>query len=44
MQDEEKLHGLDIRTIDGYEGKLKDYIIISLVRYNNWGELGFLRD
>ena len=35
---------LEINTIDGFQGKEKDIIILSLVRSNSKGLLGFLRD
>ncbi|MCB0686127.1 MAG: AAA family ATPase [Saprospiraceae bacterium] len=35
---------LDINSIDGFQGQEKDVIYLSLVRSNDDGELGFLKD
>ncbi len=39
-----KEEDLDIKTIDGFQGREKEIIIISLVRNNPEGNIGFLRD
>ncbi len=39
-----KLHALDIKTIDGFQGEERDVIYISLVRSNEKQEIGFLND
>lgn len=33
-----------MNTVDGFQGQERDIIIISLVRNNDGGEIGFLRD
>ncbi len=35
---------IETSTVDGFQGKEKDYIIISLVRSNNKNEIGFISD
>jgi predicted DNA helicase len=35
---------VDVKTIDGFQGREKEIIIISLVRSNNKGNIGFLED
>lgn len=36
--------GLEIDTVDGFQGREKEAVIISLVRSNSQGEIGFLAD
>ena len=40
----EGLRGVEVRTVDGYQGREKEVIILSMVRSNNTGELGFLTE
>lgn len=35
---------IKVQTIDGFQGQERDWVIISLVRDNEKGELGFLKD
>ena len=37
-------HLITINTIDGFQGQERDIIVISMVRNNDEGEVGFLRD
>lgn len=37
-------HLVSINTVDGFQGQERDVIVISLVRSNDKGEIGFLRD
>lgn len=36
--------GMEIKTVDGFQGREKEAVIISLVRSNERGEIGFLKD
>jgi superfamily I DNA and/or RNA helicase len=36
--------GLEIATVDGFQGREKEAIVLDLVRSNDDGDLGFLRD
>ncbi len=46
LQDDEDLRvlGIDVNSIDGFQGQEKDVIYISLVRSNDRNEIGFLVD
>lgn len=37
-------HLISVNTVDGFQGQERDVIIISLVRSNDDGQIGFLRD
>jgi len=37
-------HLVSVNTVDGFQGQERDIIIISLVRANDEGQIGFLRD
>ena len=37
-------HLISVNTVDGFQGQERDVILISMVRANNSGQIGFLRD
>ncbi|MCB0704114.1 MAG: AAA family ATPase [Saprospiraceae bacterium] len=46
VREDSRLEGLDtvVKTIDGFQGQERDIVYISLVRSNDKGEIGFLKD
>lgn len=44
LQTNIKTKGLEINTVDGFQGREKDVIILSFVRSNPRDEIGFLKD
>lgn len=40
----DKYPGVEISTVDGFQGREKEVVIISMVRCNESGEIGFLAD
>ena len=37
-------HLISINTVDGFQGQERDIILVSMVRANDQGQIGFLRD
>lgn len=37
-------HLMTVNTVDGFQGQERDIILVSMVRSNNEGQIGFLRD
>ena len=35
---------ISVNTVDGFQGQERDIIVVSLVRSNDEGQIGFLRD
>ena len=40
---QDKYPQLEIKTVDGFQGREKEVIVVSLVRSNNQDNIGFLR-
>jgi superfamily I DNA and/or RNA helicase len=44
LREQLSIPGLEIDSVDGFQGREKEAVVISLVRSNNEGEIGFLGD
>ena len=44
LQLREKFPALEIRSVDGFQGREKEVVILSLVRSNLEGQVGFLAE
>ena len=44
LRDHCQIENLEIDTVDGFQGREKEAVLITLVRSNREGEIGFLSD
>ncbi len=44
LREQLSVSGLEIDSVDGFQGREKEAVVISLVRSNRQGEIGFLQD
>ncbi len=44
LRNQKSLHDIEIDTVDGFQGREKEAVIITLTRSNDRGEIGFLSD
>jgi ATP-dependent RNA/DNA helicase IGHMBP2 len=44
LREQLSVSGLEIDSVDGFQGREKEAVVISLVRSNPQGEIGFLQD